>query len=55
MRDDPVIERIRKVRTKISEEHDHDITRLIKHYQKMEKTTERRFYKKHIEKEDKVI
>ena len=53
MRDDPVIERIRKVRTKISEEHDHDITRLIKHYQAMEKTTKRRFFKRDI-KEDRV-
>ena len=55
MRDDPIIERIRKVRTKISEEHGHDITRLIQHYQEMEKTTKRRFYKKVIRKEDKAI
>lgn len=44
MKDDPVIERIRSVRRKISEEHGHDTERLIKHYQDMEKKTKRKFF-----------
>jgi hypothetical protein len=48
MRDDPVIERIRKVRIKISEEHGHDTMRLIRHYQEMERKTTRKFFKRVI-------
>jgi len=53
MKDDPVIERIRQVRRKISQEHGHSSERLIKHYQEMEKKTKRQFFKKEI-KENKV-
>lgn len=53
MKDDPVIERIRQVRHKISEQHDHNTERLIKHYQEMEKKTKRKFFKREI-KENKV-
>lgn len=53
MKEDPVIERIREVRRRISEKHDHDTTKLIKHYQELEKKTTRKFFKKSIE-EDRV-
>ncbi len=53
MKDDPVIERIREVRRKISEEHGHDTEKLIKHYQEMEKKTKRKFLRREI-KQDKV-
>ena len=53
MKDDPVIERIRQARRKISQEHDHSTERLIKHYQEMEKKTKRKFFKREI-KENKV-
>ena len=53
MRHDPVIERIREVRSKISEAHGHDTTKLIRHYQEMEKKTKRKFFRKNI-KEDKA-
>ncbi len=45
MKDDPVIERIRQVRRKISQEHGHSTEKLIKHYQEMEKKTKRKFFK----------
>ena len=48
MKDDPVIERIRKIRHKISQEHDHSTERLIKHYQEMEKKTKRKFFNRNI-------
>jgi len=48
MKEDSVIERIRKVRTKISEEHDHDMTKLVRHYQELEKATTRKFFKRDI-------
>ena len=53
MRDDPVIRRIREVRSKISEEHGHDTTRLIRHYQEMEKKTSHKFFRRDI-KEDRA-
>ena len=53
MKDDSVIERIRQVRRKISQEHGHSTERLIKHYQKMEKKTKRKFFKREM-KENKV-
>lgn len=37
MKDFPVIDRIREVRRKISEEHGHDTERLVRHYQEMGK------------------
>ena len=46
MKDDPVIERIRQVRRKISQEHGHSSERLIKHYQQMEKMSKRKFFKR---------
>jgi len=53
MKDDPVIERIRQIRHKISQEHSHSTERLIKHYQEMEKKTKRKFFNRNI-KENKV-
>ena len=53
MKDDPVIERIRQVRRKISQEHGHSTERLIKHYQEMEKKTNRKFFKREV-KDNKV-
>ena len=53
MKEDPVIERIRDVRRKISEQHDHDTKKLIKHYQQMQQKTKRKFFKREI-KEEKV-
>jgi len=53
MKDDPVIERIRQVRRKISQEHGHSSEKLIKHYQEMEKKTKRKFFKREM-KENKV-
>jgi hypothetical protein len=53
MKDDPVIERIREVRRRISEAHDHDSEKLIKHYQELQKKTKRKFFKKEV-KENKV-
>jgi len=37
MKDDPTIECIRAIRRKITQEHDSDTLKLVKHYQKMEK------------------
>jgi hypothetical protein len=37
MKDFPVIDRIRDVRRKISEGHEHDTEKLIKHYQEIQK------------------
>ncbi|MDY7035782.1 MAG: hypothetical protein SV375_06430 [Thermodesulfobacteriota bacterium] len=48
MKDDPVIERIRAVRRKISEEHEHNTERLIRHYQELQKKTKRKFFKKEV-------
>ena len=53
MKDDPVIERIRHLRQKISQEHGHSTERLIKHYQEMEKKTKRKFFNRN-KKENKV-
>jgi len=53
MKDDPVIERIRQLRHKISQEHSHSTEKLIKHYQEMEKKTKRKFFNRNI-KENKV-
>ena len=53
MKDDPIIERIRRVRRKIAEECDFDTTKLIKHYQEAEKKTTRKFFQK-VVKENKV-
>ncbi len=46
MIDFPVIDRIRKVRRKISEEHEHDTERLIRHYEEMQKKTRRKFFRR---------
>ena len=43
MTDFPVIDRIRKVRQKISKEHGHDTENLIKHYQDLEKKSKRKY------------
>ena len=48
MKDDPVIERIRAVRRMISEEHEHNTERLIRHYQELQKKTKRKFFKKEV-------
>ncbi len=48
MRDFPVIDRIRAVRRKISEEYGHDTEKLIKHYQEMEKQTKRKLFRREI-------
>jgi len=48
MKDDPVIDRIREVRHKITEDHDFETDKLIKHYQELEKKTTRKFFKKEI-------
>ena len=48
MKDDPVIDHIREVRRKITEDHDCDTTALIKHYQELEKKTKRKLFKKEI-------
>jgi hypothetical protein len=53
MKDDPVVERIRDVRRKISETHGHDTEKLIKHYQEMQKRMKRKFFQKKV-KEHKV-
>lgn len=53
MKDFPVIDRIREVRKKISEEHGHDTEKLVKHYQDMEKQSKRKLFKREI-KTDKV-
>ena len=53
MKDDPIIERIRRVRRKIAEEYDFNTTKLIKHYQEEEKKTTRKFFQK-VVKENKV-
>ena len=53
MKDFPVIDRIRDVRRKISEGHEHDTEKLIKHYQEMQKKTKRKFFQREI-KEDRV-
>jgi hypothetical protein len=46
IKDEPIIERIRRVRGKIAEECDFDITKLIKHYQEEGKKTTRKFLQK---------
>ena len=46
MKDDPTIECIRAIRREITQEHGSDTLKLIKHYQKMEKKTARKFFKK---------
>jgi flagellar biosynthesis regulator FlbT len=46
MKDDPIIKCIRAIRRKITQEHDYDTLKLIKHYQEMEKKTTRKFFKK---------
>jgi PIN domain nuclease of toxin-antitoxin system len=46
MKDDPTIECIRAIRRKITQEHDSDTLKLIKHYQKMEKKPPVNFLKK---------
>jgi len=48
MRNDPIIERVREVRHRISEKHGHNTVRLIRHYQEMEKKTARRFFHREI-------
>ncbi|MBF0117926.1 MAG: hypothetical protein HQK79_03770 [Desulfobacterales bacterium] len=53
MKDDPVIERIREVRRKISESYGHDTERLIRHYQEIQKETKRKFFKREV-KENKI-
>jgi hypothetical protein len=44
----PVIDRIREIRRKISEENDHDTERLIKHYQELEKKTGRKTFRREM-------
>lgn len=46
MIDFPVIDRIRKVRRKISEEHGLDTEKLIRHYDEMQKKTKRKFFRR---------
>ena len=46
MRDDPTIKCIRAIRRIITQEHESDTLKLIKHYQRMEKKTTRKFFKK---------
>ncbi len=43
MKDDPAIERIRTVRHKISETHQHDPRQLIRYYMQLQKQHEDRF------------
>jgi hypothetical protein len=43
IKDNPLIERIRKVRHQISEECNHDPRQLVEHYIELEKKHERRF------------
>ena len=42
-KNDPVIDRIREVRLRISEEHDHDPQKLVDHYIELEKQNQGRF------------
>ena len=51
MKEFPVIDRIRGVRRKISEDHDHDTEKLIRHYQDREKKAKRKFFRRKIEEE----
>ena len=37
MRDDPIITEVREVRHRISEENGHDLRKLAKHYQEVER------------------
>lgn len=46
VRDDPVVERIRKVRHQISEECGHDPHRLAEYYMKLQEENRHRFYKR---------
>jgi hypothetical protein len=46
------IDHIREVRRKISEEHDHDAEKLIKHYQELEKQTTRKLFKREIKEKE---
>ena len=48
MADFPVIDRIREVRQKISEEHGHNTENLIRHYQDLEKKSKRKIFKREI-------
>jgi hypothetical protein len=43
MKDDPVIDRIRQVRRRISEKYDHDPNKLVMHYIELEKRHPERF------------
>ena len=54
MKDFPVIDGIREVRRKISEEYGHDTERLVKHYKEMEKQTKHKFFRREIKEKDKV-
>lgn len=44
IKDNPLIERIRKVRHQISKEYNHDPKRLVEHYIELEKRHKERFF-----------
>ncbi len=44
MERDPVIDRIRETRHKISEKYGHDTKKLIQHYQELEKKSTRKLF-----------
>ena len=46
MERDPIIDRIREIRHKISEKYNHDTKKLIQHYQELEKKSTRKFFQK---------
>lgn len=48
MKDCPVINRIHEARRKISEEHENDTEKLLKHYQEMGKNTKRKFFRREV-------
>jgi hypothetical protein len=50
--DDPVVERIRKVRHQISGECGHDPRRLAEYYMKLQEQNRRRFYKREARRAD---
>lgn len=55
MKEDPAIERVREVRRKISEKYDHDVVKLIRHYQELEEKTARKFFRREIEQDKSAL
>ena len=53
MKDDPAIAKIREVRHRISEEHDHDPRKVIRYYIEMQKQYQDRLVKGSDSKEEK--